>query len=109
MLIVKIIDTCDTDRCRNPNKVDITYLNGGLGNTSGIDRDDSSEETLTEKRRHDNGTESGGSGHQDRKSHVTTSNVGTQVGSLSTVNASNEDHTSHEGWVQLESRAQAEG
>mmetsp|Transcript_13711 Transcript_13711/g.27545 ORF Transcript_13711/g.27545 Transcript_13711/m.27545 type:complete len:239 (+) Transcript_13711:929-1645(+) len=84
-------------------------LNGRLGNTDSIHRHDGSEEALTQKRRHDNGTDGCGRCHEDRQSHVSTGNISAKIGSLSTVDASYQHHTGSESRIQTKDRTQQQG
>ena len=84
-------------------------LNGGLGNTSGIDGDDGTEEGLAEKGSHEDGTDGGGGRHEDGKSNVALGNVRAEVRSLTSVDRADEDHTGKEGGVDGEALTKAEG
>ena len=84
-------------------------LNSGLGNTSGIDGDDGTEEGLAEKGSHEDGTDGGGGRHEDGKSNVALGNVRAEVRSLTSVDRADEDHTSEEGGVDGEALTKAEG
>lgn len=74
-------------------------LDGRKCDTNGIDRDDGSQKGLADERGHDNGTQSGSSGHKNRQSNVSASNVSTKVGGLSSVDATNKNHTGQHGGI----------
>ena len=85
------------------------YLNGGLGNTSGIDGDDGSKKELTQERRHEDGTQRCGGGHEHRQGDIALGNVRAQVTGLSAVDGSDENHAGKERRIECECLSQKQG
>mmetsp|Transcript_19780 Transcript_19780/g.28181 ORF Transcript_19780/g.28181 Transcript_19780/m.28181 type:complete len:221 (+) Transcript_19780:372-1034(+) len=75
-------------------------LNSRLGNSSRINRDNCSQNRLTQKWSHQNRSNSGSSSHQHTQSNISLGNVSTQVTCLPTIDTSNKDHTSQKSSFQ---------
>ena len=89
--------------------VNITYLHSRHGNTGSVNRNDGSKDSLANQRSHDDRAKCGSSSHENRKSNVTTSNVGTEITGLTSVDGSNENHTGKEGRTKTSSSSKGQG
>jgi hypothetical protein len=85
------------------------YLNRRQGNAGRVYGNDRSENALTEQRRHDDGTERGGGGHENRERYVAAGNVRAQVARLATIGAANQDESRNERCRQTKSFTQSIG
>ena len=65
-------------------------------------------EWCAEARKHENGTQSGSRGHENRQSNISASNVSTKVRGLSSVDGANKNHTSQHGGIQSEHFTQSQ-
>lgn len=83
-------------------------LNGGKCDSNGIDGDDGSQKSLANERGHENGTQSGSRGHENRQSNISASNVSTKVRGLSSVDGTNKNHTGQHGGIQSEHFTQSQ-
>jgi hypothetical protein len=85
-----------------------TYLTGRHGNSSRIHRHHGSQHGLAQEGRHENGTNGGGERHQDTQRHISTRNIRAQVGRLSTVDGSHQNHTRQQGRIEMKGTSQRE-
>lgn len=86
-----------------------TYLNGGHGNSLGIDRDDGAQQALAQQRRHENGSERGCRRHEHRQSHIAFRNVRAQITRLSSIDGSDQYHARNQCLWQSKRLAQSQG
>ena len=84
-------------------------LNGRESNTDGINRNDGTQDSLAQKRGHENSSQSGGRSHEDRQSNVSAGNVCAKVRGLSSVDTSDQNHTGQHSGIQAESFTQSKG
>lgn len=63
-----------------------THLEGRNGNTGSVNWDDSSKNSFTDQRGHENSTNSRSRCHDDRKSDIPASNIGAEITSLTSIN-----------------------
>jgi len=100
-------ETRQTFKNTNNTTTMTTHFNRRFGNTRRIHGHNGPENALAEQRRHENGPERRGRGHEDGQRHVALGNVRAQVAGLSAIDAANQYHAGNERSLQPKGLAEA--